>query len=226
MRQAENPIRPLHLGIAHGGSAVQIDISKEERVDILVMQSKDAVLKSSGKKNLLLKLVIHRTSILEHAVLFDALGNSNLEECLSRMLPKTKAACNKDNKELATKITELSDACKLLHSHLKSQELQMEQSVPHLCHLCQRQSARPRDSALVALEELAGVMDAVDSAVLIKRNSNDNDAKLRSVSLSAVQRERSFDRNSSSASSSGNAMQSVHTFLRGGDYGEWYACSL
>jgi len=191
MRQAENPVQPLHLGQAHG-SAVQIDISKEERVDILVMQSKDVVLKSSGKKNLILKLVIHRTSILEHAVLFDALGNSNLEECLSRMLPKTKSACNKDNKELATKITELSDACKLLHSHLKSQEHQMEQSV---AHLRQRQSARPRDSALVVLEELAGVMDAVDSAVLIKRNSSDNDAKLRSVSLNAAQRERSFDRN-------------------------------
>ena len=38
-------------------------------------------------------------------------------------------------------------------------------------------------------------MDAVDSAVLIKSNSSDNDAKLRSVSLNAAQRERSFDRN-------------------------------
>ena len=190
MKQAEHPTYTPHLGNDRDTTAVAITL--DERISVLQKQSKDAVLKSRGKKDLLQKFVTRRHDLLEHAKLFDGLQNSNLSECLSRVLPKTKAACSRvSNNELSSKFTALLDPLKLLHDQLRCQEVQAEEAVSHLRQ--RREGFRTRDPALVLLEEYLQIMDKVDQAVYAQRNSSDSDAKLRSVVLTSTQRQRTFD---------------------------------
>jgi len=126
------------------------------------------VLKPRGKKDLLLKFVANRTSILDSAAVFDSLQDSNLAQCLSTSLPIT---CNQaSNNTLSTKMVALPDPLQLLYPQLLSQE---EAGEEPFAPLRNRNSIRTREAALVLLEEFVITMEHVDLAVHAQQNSSD-----------------------------------------------------
>ena len=177
MRQLENPVFPsFEVSASHQGI---LEISDEQRVDVLCETSRDAVMKMQPKQEMLWRLVAVRKDLIQDAGLIDISNNTNLKVNLEREVPNSKKLVRSmTNRKLAEKIVSLFELLELLNPYFESSHRSSRSD-----------STNPK---MQVVKDMLQLKMTIDSRAITTIGDSETDPFLKGVALSNAQRERTF----------------------------------
>ena len=161
------------------------EVTKEERLDVLLMTGRNALMKMSEKETFLIDVLLISDSFLEAAKAFDASNFINsLHESLKLILPRSKTEINKwQNKGMGKRIVEFYDRFFILKEHFEEQHRVIQESHAKLRRPSARTMTQLEEPVYKKIQEYFLYMREIDRLVISKKRSVGKNDRLGKIGI-------------------------------------------